>query len=98
MNSQPGGRKRLKIIDLLRPHAKALTLGMLAVAGGGIANLLEPWPLKIVLDNVLQVHPNKVQKQFFFLSALGDDRLAILKFAALSVLAVAALGAVCSYA
>ena len=47
------------IRDLLAPHTKALTFGLLAAVGEGIANLLEPWPLKIVLDNVLrgrQIH------------------------------------------
>jgi hypothetical protein len=47
------------IRDLLAPHSKALTWGLLAAVGEGIANLLDPWPLKIVLDNVLrgrQIH------------------------------------------
>ncbi len=42
------------IIDLLRPHWKALTLALLAVAGETATDLLEPWPLKIVLDYLLQ--------------------------------------------
>src|SRR2546428_8811017 len=48
---------RLKIVDLLRPHSRALVIGFLAVIGEGVANLLEPWPLKIVLDNVLKSGP-----------------------------------------
>ena len=32
--------------ELLRPHWKALTIGLIAVTGEGIANLLEPWPFK----------------------------------------------------
>ncbi|MEO7654039.1 MAG: ABC transporter ATP-binding protein, partial [Bryobacteraceae bacterium] len=98
MKSQSDRPKRLNMIDLLRPHARSLTLGMLAVAGVGIANLLEPWPLKIVLDNVLQANPAKAPRHYFFLSAIGDDKLALLKFAALAALAIAALGALCSYA
>jgi ATP-binding cassette subfamily B protein len=39
---------------LLRPHAKALALGLLAVIGETIADLLQPWTLKIVFDNVLK--------------------------------------------
>lgn len=45
------------ITDLLKPHKKALALGLLAVLGETAANLLEPWPLKIVLDNVLKGRP-----------------------------------------
>ncbi len=44
----------LTIRDLLRPHLRALALGFGAVVAEGLANLLEPWPLKVVLDNVLK--------------------------------------------
>ena len=54
MPNQPTERKPLTITDLLKPHSKILLLGLIAVIGEGIANLLEPWPLKIVLDNVLK--------------------------------------------
>ena len=33
-----------------------LLLGLLAVVGESIANLLQPWPLKLVLDDVLRSH------------------------------------------
>ena len=54
---QPAKRNALPIGHLLKPHAKALAIGLLAVIGEGITNLLEPWPLKIVLDNVLRTRP-----------------------------------------
>src|SRR5215468_1681566 len=47
-------RGRLTIRKLLRPHAGALAWGALAVIGETAANLLQPWPLKIVIDNVVQ--------------------------------------------
>ena len=46
--------KPLTIRELLRPHRKALILGGLAAVGDGAAGLLQPWPLKIVFDNVLK--------------------------------------------
>ena len=49
--------KKLTIRELLKPHVTALTIGFLAVVGEGVANLLEPWPLKIVLDSVLRSRP-----------------------------------------
>jgi ATP-binding cassette subfamily B protein len=95
---RPGEQKPLTIRDLLRPHVKALLLGMIAAIGGGIANLLEPWPLKIVLDNVLRSRPPSGWLTQLILSTAGDDKLAALKFAAVAVLVTAAIGAVCSYA
>jgi ATP-binding cassette, subfamily B, bacterial len=45
---------RLIIASLLPPHLGALLLGFIAIAEVSIANLLQPWPLKIVLDVVLR--------------------------------------------
>ena len=102
-NSGPGSDGKLKpltISDLLRPHSKALAVGVLAVIGEGAADLLQPWPLKIVFDNVLQAgQPHShgwINRQI--VSLIGADRLAILKFAAIAALVIAIVGALCSYA
>ena len=44
----------LSIVSLLRPYWPQMLLALVAVAGEAGAALLEPWPLKIVLDNLLQ--------------------------------------------
>jgi len=46
--------KGVSIIDFLLPHWKALTLALVAVACEVATDVLEPWPLKIVIDYVLQ--------------------------------------------
>jgi len=96
--SPPPKAKDVTILRLLLPHWKALTGGLAAVTGGAIADILQPWPLKIVLDNVL-----KAKQEHGWLNRLVDsvgehDKFAILSFAAVSVLVIAAVGAVCSYA
>jgi len=98
MKTPSGDRRSLRIVDLLRPHSAALAGGLLAVAGEGIANLLEPWPLKIVLDSVLGRKPVNGWLNHFIASTTGGDKLTILKFAAVAALAIAVLGALCSYA
>ncbi len=90
--------KAWTILEVLRPHSKALTLGLLAVVGESIASLLEPWPLKIVLDNVLKFRPIQGWLNPLIVSIAGTDKLAVVKFAALAVLAIAVLDALCSYA
>ncbi|MGA3073956.1 MAG: ABC transporter ATP-binding protein [Bryobacteraceae bacterium] len=84
---------------LLRPHAKALAVGLLAVIGETIADLLQPWTLKIVFDNVLKSGSLKGQGWLnqLILSTVGTNRLAILRFAAVAALVIAVAGAVCSY-
>src|SRR5580704_14169983 len=86
-----------RLIDLLRPHWKLLLIGLVGVAGEGIANLLEPWPLKIVLDNVLKSRSTQGWLNAWIISWFGQDKLSVLKFAALAVLAIAIVGAACSY-
>jgi ATP-binding cassette subfamily B protein len=86
-----------KLTSLLRPHVKLLVIGFLAVLGEGVANLLEPWPLKIVLDNVLKSKPTQGWVHGWIVLLFGNDTLGVLKFAALAVLAIAIVGAGCSY-
>ncbi|HEY1494053.1 MAG TPA: ABC transporter ATP-binding protein [Candidatus Solibacter sp.] len=92
------GQNPLTLKRLLRPHAKSLALGVLVVAGGSIADLLQPWPLKIIIDTVLKGHVGKGWLNDLVLDFAGNNPLEILRFAALAVLVIAALGASCSYA
>ena len=99
--SNPLPPKRVTIGTLLRPHRGALLFGLLAVIGEAIADLLEPWPLKIVLDDVFSNKGGKHLSgwlQQFIHNTVGADKLAILKFACLAVLAIAVLDAISSYA
>src|SRR6266480_2003659 len=90
--------KRLAIRELLKPHLPSLLLGLLAVAGEGAANLLEPWPLKIVLDNVLRSQQSHAAIMRHIQNFVGTDKLAMLKFACVAVLTIPVLHAVCTYA
>ena len=84
---------------LLRPHAKALALGLLAVIGETIADLLQPWTLKIVFDNVLKSGSLRGHGwlNHLILATVGTNRLAILRCVAVAALVVAVVGAICSY-
>ncbi|HEV2690787.1 MAG TPA: ABC transporter ATP-binding protein [Bryobacteraceae bacterium] len=97
MNPEPAKLKSLDLRDLLRPHTSILLLGLVAVIGEGITNLLEPWPLKIVLDNVLRSRPIHGWLNRLILVTVGEDPMAALEFAAVSVLLIALVGAICSY-
>jgi len=90
-------RKKLTIAQLLAPHRTSLLLGLLAVTGEGAANLLDPWPLKIVLDNVLRGRDTHASMLRWLQPITGSDQIGMLKFACLAVLAIAALDAVCTY-
>jgi len=95
---RPLSPKRLTIRTLLSPHTGALVLGLLAVIGESAANLLEPWPLKIVLDNVLHSKASSGWLNSLIHKVAGYDSLSILKFACLAVIGIAILDAISSYA
>jgi hypothetical protein len=45
--------KEIRIAQLLRPHWKGVGIALLAVIGITAAEVMQPWPLQIVLDYVL---------------------------------------------
>src|SRR5258708_48556 len=89
-------QKKIRITDLLYPHWPALTLAFVAVIGESVTDLLDPWPLKIVFDHVF----GSKRMPGWLASAvgwLGNDKLSIVNFVVLAVLAIAIFGALSSY-
>ena len=82
----------LNVSSLLRPHAKSLVIGLLAVAVGSAAALLEPWPLKIVFDHVSKTH-GRLER--LMPASIGPH--ALLEVVAIAVVIIAAVEAICSY-
>jgi len=83
-----------RIRQLLRPYWGLLTLAFLAMLVESGADLLEPWPLKVVLDYVIGA-----KRPPAWLESLLDanGRLGLLNLATATVIAVALVGAVSSY-
>ena len=91
----PGGK--LRIWNLLKPHSKTLAVGLVAAFGESVAGLLEPWPLKVVLDNVLRSKPGHGWLNRWIFSTVGTNRNAILELAVVALAVLALLDALCSY-
>src|SRR5260370_28422733 len=87
--------RSFRLSDLLRPHWKALLGGMVAVIGASIANLLDPWPLKVVIDNVIKPRHTHGWLNHFVLFVAGAGQPAILTVARLSALVVGVFCAFC---
>ncbi|HET6932395.1 MAG TPA: ABC transporter ATP-binding protein [Candidatus Acidoferrum sp.] len=87
----------MSIIRLIRPHWKALTLAFVAVLGQTFSDVLEPWPIKIVIDNILQSKKLPGWLAGFVTGIFGQDKTAILNFAVAAVAAIAVVGAISSY-
>ena len=80
-------KPRFTIGRLLRPYTKSLAIVVMAVIGAGVANLLQPWPLKIVFDMVGGSKPVHGWLKHFVHAELGPHKMATLEFAALAVIA-----------
>ena len=94
---KPGSPRTSKIVELIRPHWKALTIALVAVLGETLTDILEPWPIKIVVDNILQAKPLPAALAGLVSRLFGQNAGAMLNFAVAAVAVIAVVGAVSSY-
>src|SRR5712671_6061125 len=89
--------KKISVVQLLKPHWKALSLGLLAAVASATMDILQPWPLKIVIDNVILGKALSGRFVSIFGASLGTDRAHLLNLAAGSLIVIAIAGALASY-
>src|SRR5438876_7731767 len=89
--------RKIQISYLLRPHWKTLTVAFIAVLGESATDLLEPWPLKVVIDYVLGSKKMPSWLSSMVAATVGRQKISILYFAALAVIVIAVVGAISSY-
>ncbi len=94
---KPSFSRKLRVANLLRAHWKGLAVALVAVVGETIADVAEPWPIKVIVDNILQAKKLPRWLDGFVTGTFGHDKLAILNFAVAAVAAIAILGAASSY-
>ncbi len=92
-----GAPKPLKITRLLQPHWKTLAVALIAVACETAAGILEPWPIKVVIDNLLLSKSMSGWLGALVQWTTGHGASAVLNFAVISVAVIAVVGAVSSY-
>jgi ATP-binding cassette, subfamily B, bacterial len=90
-------KRSVGLAGLFRPYIRSFSLALLAGVGQAVADLLEPWPLKVVIDTALRSRPARGWLNDLLLSTFGEQKGAVIQFAALAVLVIAAIGALCSY-
>ena len=90
--------KTLQLTRLLRPYWGPMALAVVAVLGETSADLLTPWPLKIVLDYVLQSKHMPDWLASIVHRVAGNSQFAVLNAAVIAVAVIAVIGAVSTYA
>jgi ATP-binding cassette subfamily B protein len=88
---------RFLVDHLLRPHWRTLAVAFMAIVLEGLANLLEPWPIKIVLDYVIVSKALPAWAADIVNPIFGEGRSSILGFAAVAVVLIALAGAFATY-
>ena len=87
----------VRIIDLVRPHWKSLSLAFVAVLGETLTGILEPWPIKVVIDSIQHSKALPGLLGRMVTATFGDGPYAALNFAVAAVAAIAIVGAVSAY-
>jgi subfamily B ATP-binding cassette protein MsbA len=90
-------KHHISLIHLVAPHWKALVIGIVSACGGVLADVLQPIPVKIVIDNVLGARPGRHWPAAWIGSTFRPENAAILKFAIAAVFVIALLDALSSY-
>jgi subfamily B ATP-binding cassette protein MsbA len=93
----PGQRMGPFLRDLLRPYRARLIVVFVAMLVETAMSLAAPWPIKVVIDNVVGDHrlPEALAWAHDFGAAHG--RMGLAALAAIAVVVIAAIGAVASY-
>ena len=93
----PAGGKMRLVGELLRPYRGWVTIIMLAMLVETVTSLAAPWPLKVILDNVVGTHKAPEWLAPFRGSLLGGHKMELAVLAGIATVVIAALGAVASY-
>jgi subfamily B ATP-binding cassette protein MsbA len=91
------GAQTLRIGRVLRPHWKSLVLALGAVVAETAADVLEPWPITIVVDNILQGKRLPPALHAAVVNVFGNNTAALLQFALASILLIAIVGGIGGY-
>jgi ATP-binding cassette subfamily B protein len=83
--------------SVLRPHWPRMAAALGAVVFETLADVLEPWPIAIVVDNVLGGKPLPRQLRPVVEPLFGTNAAALLEFALAAIIVIAIVGGVASY-
>src|SRR6516165_3793670 len=96
MDTRTSGKMQL-VAELLRPYRGWLTIILLAMLVETAMSLAAPWPLKVILDNVVGTHKAPEWLAPFRRSLLGGHKMELAVVAGIATVLIAVLGAVASY-
>ncbi len=85
------------VLELVRPYRKWLIVVFIAMLFETAMSIAAPWPVKIIIDNVVGKHPLPDFLTWLRDFSSGEHTLALAGVAALGVILIALIGAVATY-
>lgn len=85
------------VLELVQPYRKWLIVVFVAMLIETAMSIAAPWPLKIILDNVVGKHELPEFLKWLRDFSSGEHTLALAGVAALGVIVIAAIGAIAGY-
>ena len=95
--SRSFGSLILWAIGLSRPYRKLVGIILLAMLFETLIGLAIPWPLKIIIDNVVGHHPLPGSLRWMNLIFPSENKMQLAAVAAISFIVITALGALAGY-
>ncbi len=91
-------RSKIRLVrEMLRPYSGQLAIVFAAMLVQTVMTLAGPWPLKIILDNVVGTHKPPEWLRALHILSLSDSKLELAAIAAIGLVVIAVLAAVASY-
>src|SRR5215470_4654445 len=90
----PASRKMRLVREVLTPYRGWIVIILLAMLVETAMSLAAPWPLKVILDNVVGTHKAPEWLDSIRNYLMGENKLALAAVAGIATVLIAALGAV----
>jgi len=85
------------ILELIRPYRKWLVIVFAAMLVETAMSLAGPWPIKVIIDNVVGSHPLPQWLRWVHDLPIAQDKMGLAVAAALATLVFAAIGSLADY-
>src|SRR5947207_11171022 len=86
-----------RVMRFVKPYRAFLALAFLGVLGETAADLLQPWPLKLLFDNIFNHRPMSAAISRLVTTLLGQQPQDLLYFVFAAVIGVALLNSTSSF-
>ena len=85
------------VLQQVKPYKKWLLIVFLAMSVATLMDIATPWPLKIIIDNVIDHQPLPSWLAWIKVFSIGNNKMALAAAAAITLIVITIIGAVASY-